>query len=95
MPRSTIGVDLRISRRCQRGMCGSPVLYSGGPVGGRTHQRMPEAYVRTDVQQAGLRGEVHGRDVQTEYLSGPQNQHRVPDRVGSRQKDQLLNLERT
>ena len=73
-------------------MCGSPILDRGGPVGGRTHQRMPEAHVRADVHQPGRTDEVNGPDVQAEDLSRSEDQGRIPDRIGGREKDQPLSL---
>ena len=49
---------------------------------------MAKAYVRAEVQQAGVRGEVDRPDIQTERPSRPEDQCRVPDRIGCRKKDQ-------
>jgi hypothetical protein len=87
-----VGVGQRIGHCCQRLVYGSPVIGRGGPVGGRTHQRMPEAHVRTELQQVGRGGQVHG--VQAEYPSRPEDQRRVPDRIGRREQDQPLDLVR-
>ncbi len=73
-------------------MCGSPILGRGGPVGGRTHQGMPEAHVRADVHQPGRADEVKGPDVQAQDLSRSENQGRVPDGIGGREQDQPLSL---
>ena len=74
-------------------MYGSPVVGGGGPVGGRTHQGMPEAHhVRTELQQVGRCGQVHDPGVQAAYLSRPEDQRRVADRIGRREQDQTLDL---
>jgi hypothetical protein len=53
---------------------------------------MPEAHVRTELQQVGRGGQVYG--VQAEYPSCPEDQRRVPDRIGRREQDQPLDLVR-
>src|SRR6266481_8245203 len=55
---------------------------------------MPKAYLRTDVQQPGIRGEVNGSDVQAKDASRSENHRRVTDRIGGHKKDQLLSLTR-
>ena len=55
---------------------------------------MPEAHVRTEAQQVGRGGQVHGSGVQAEYLSRPEDQRRVADRIGRREQDQPLDLVR-
>ena len=92
VPRPAVGVSQRIGHCCQRLVYGSPVIGGGGPVGGRTHQGMPEAHVRTELQQVGRGGQVHGSGVQAEYLSRPEDQRRVADRIGRREQDQPLDL---
>jgi len=92
VPRPPVGVGQRIGYCRQRLMYGSPVISGGGPVGGRTHQRMPEAHVRTEPQQVGRGGQVHGSGVQAEYPSRPEDQRRVADRIGRREQNQPLDL---
>ena len=94
VPRPAVGVGQRIGHCCQRLVYGSPVIGGGGPVGGRTHQGMPEAHVRTELQQVGRGGQVHGSGVQAEYPSRPEDQRRVADRIGRREQDQPLDLVR-
>ena len=55
---------------------------------------MPEAHVRTERQQVGRGGQVHGSGVQAEYPSRPEDERRVPDRIGRRKQDQPLDLVR-
>jgi hypothetical protein len=55
---------------------------------------MPEAHVRTELQQVGCGGQVHGSGVQAEYPSRPEDQRRVPDRIGRREQDQPPDLVR-
>ena len=67
VPRPAVGVGQRIGHCCQRLVYGSPVIGGGGPVGGRTHQGMPEAHhVRTELQQVGRGGQVHDPGVQAD-----------------------------
>jgi hypothetical protein len=89
MPGPAVRVGQRIGRRGQRRMGRSPVRRRGGPVDGRAHQRMPEAYVRADVKQAGLRRHLEHADVQAEPLRRPQDQRHVAHRVGGHQQDHL------
>ena len=79
-----------ISHRGECGMGGSPVRNRGRPVDGRTHQRMPEPHVHAELQQASLRGSVDARGVQAEDVGGPEDQGRVPDRIGGCEQDQPL-----
>ena len=53
---------------------------------------MPEAHGRTELQQVGRDSQVHGSGVQAEYLSRPEDQRRVADRIGRRQQDQPLDV---
>jgi hypothetical protein len=53
---------------------------------------MPEPHVRTESHQVGRDGQVHGRGVQAEYPGRPEDQRRVPDRVGRCEQDQPLDL---
>jgi len=55
---------------------------------------MPEAHVRAESQEVGRGGQVHGSGIQAEYLSRPEDQRRVPDRIGRREQDQPLDLVR-
>jgi len=75
-------------------MYGSPVIGGAGPVDGRTHQGMPEAHVRTELQQIGRGGQVHGSGVQAEYPGRPEDERRVADRIGRREQEQPLDLVR-
>ena len=88
MPGPAVGVGQRIGRRGQRVVGRSPVRRRGGPVDGRAHQRMPEAHVRADVQQAGLGRHLEHADVQAEPLRRPQDQRHIAHRVGGHQQDQ-------
>ena len=92
MPGPSVGIDSWIGHRCQRGVCRSPVLGRGGPVDGRTHQRMPEPHVHAELQQAGVRGQVDVCGVQAEDVSPAEKHGRVPDRIGGREQDQPLRL---
>ncbi len=94
VPGPAVGVGLRIGRRRQRLVHGSPVVGGGGAIGGRTHQRMPEPHVRAKPQQVACGGQVHGPGVQPEYPSRPEDQRRVADRIGRREQDQPLYLVR-
>ena len=53
---------------------------------------MPEAHGRTELQQVGRDGQVDGSGIQAEYLSRPEDQRRVADRIGRREQDQPLDL---
>src|SRR5690349_2133565 len=54
---------------------------------------MAEAHhVRTELQQAGRSGQVHDPGVQAAYLSRPEDQGRVAERIGRREQDQPLDL---
>jgi hypothetical protein len=54
---------------------------------------MPEAHhVRTELQQVGRCGQVHDPGVQAAYLSRPEDQRRVANRIGRREQDQPLDL---
>ena len=55
---------------------------------------MPKVHVRTELQQAGFRGEVHGSHVQAEYLSRPEDQRPISERIGRRQQDYSLDVVR-
>ena len=56
---------------------------------------MPEAHhVRTELQQVGRCGHVHDPGVQAAYLSCPEDQRGVADRIGRREQDQPLDLGR-
>ena len=92
VPCPAVGVSQRIGHCRQRLVHGSPVIGGSGPVGGRTHQGMPEAHARTELQQVGRDGQVHGSGIQAKYLSRPENQRRVAGRIGRREQDQPLDL---
>ena len=53
---------------------------------------MPEARAGPDVQQAGLRGQIDGLDVQAEDLGCAEHQRGVTDRIGGREEDQPLGM---
>ncbi len=55
---------------------------------------MPEAHVRTELQQVGQGGQIRGSGAHAEYPSRPEDQRRIPDRIGRREQDQLLDLVR-
>ena len=94
VPCPAVGVGHRIGCCGQRLVYGSAIIGGGGPVGGRTHQRMPEAHVRTELQQVSRGNQVHGSGIQAEYPGGPEDQRRVADRIGRREQDQPLDLVR-
>ena len=58
---------------------------------------MPEAHARADAQQAGRHGGIGGRGVQAEEPGRPEDERRVPDRIGGGQQDHppRLGRERT
>ncbi len=56
------------------------------------HQGMPEVHVRTEPEQVGRGGPVHGPGIEAEHPSRTEDQRRVPDRIGRREQDQPLHL---
>jgi len=53
---------------------------------------MPKAHVHTEPQQVGHGGQVYGSGVQAQHPSRPDDQRRIPDRIGRREQDQPLDL---
>jgi hypothetical protein len=94
VPGPAVGVGPGIGSRRERAVRGAPVPGRRGPVDGRTDQGVPEAHVRADAQQSGRHGGIGRPGVQAEEPGRPEDERRVPHRVGGGQQGHLPRLGR-
>ena len=87
MPGAAIGVDVGIGRLGQRPVNALSLLWRGRALHRRTHERMTETHLRTEIDQS--RGGRWRRRVRpdAELRRRPPHQHRIPHRLfGGEQK---------
>ena len=94
VPRSAVGIDLRIGRLGQGVMYILAVGQGRSPVGRRPHQRMPEPHPQAHLEQPGSLGRCRGASPDPEPLGCTPEQSRIADRFGSRRQQQPLALSR-
>ena len=92
VPGPPIGIDVRVGRLGQRRVDALAIGHGGGAVGGRSHERMPEAYAEPDLEEPCRRGGVRRRGGEPEPVDRSPQQRRVADRVGRRHEQQTPTL---
>ena len=90
MPRPAVRIGPGVGGRRERVVRGAPVPGRRRPVHGRTDQGMPEPHMRADAQQVGRHGGIDRVRAQAEEPGGPEDERRVPDRIGGGQQDHPL-----
>ena len=90
MPRTAIGVGLRIARLRQGAVHTLPVARRRRPVDGRAHQWMTEPDPRSDLQKLRILGWSQCARLDPQPLGRAPEKRRVPHRIRRRQQHQLL-----
>ena len=88
VPGPPIGIRRGVRDLRQRRVHLVPVPSGCRPVGRRSHQRMTELHLYTELDQAGLHRRGRGLDREAEPAGRPPDQHRVAGRIGRRQQQQ-------
>ena len=92
VPGTAVRIDLRVGGVGQRAMRGVPVLRRGRAIDGRADQRVTKGHPRADREQAV--GVGRRLNLDPEPPGRPPHQHRVADRLGRRDQQQLLGIRR-
>ena len=92
MPRTPIGVDVRIRHLGERSVNLLPFRDRGHAVGRRAHQGMPEPHPRAELDQAGLFGRDGRARTQVELTGGSPQDRDVAEGLGGRGQEQAAGV---
>ena len=82
MPRASIRLEIRIGGVGERPMRSLAIRERGRAVRRRSHQRMPEPHVHTDLHEPGVDRRPRFRRIDSEPARGAPHDHRITGRFG-------------